>query len=263
MNGRFERERMEHSRVALAPFLADCPEVLTLGVRPGFEDYSAEERQTLRKASRIFFPTPRFVSVFHAAGLPCFPSYYSYRYQRSRLLQNALFQWVGIPHLGGRAYYGPRQKEAILRDFPTPFLLTGPFARPDTVHVVNCGEDLRGLRDRYNPVLVRPLVSWRRQVRLVFLRHGCIGAQVLTASRCGTSTWEPVSTGGKNLDSVIRQTRGLLRGAQIDDILVHWGHDGESWKLIEMLRPPLRVQTPSGVVRRHQLVGRLIRESIL
>jgi len=101
-------------KVALAPFLRKCPAVLTLGVRAAISEYSATERAAILQAERIFFPTPRFVDIFDALDLPTFPNPTTYKYQRSRPLQQSLFKYHDLPSPRTRVYYGVRQKARIL-----------------------------------------------------------------------------------------------------------------------------------------------------
>lgn len=254
---------MELRNVALAPFLARCPGVLTLGVRPCIEDYSVEERELLRSADRVLFPTPRFAPIFHAVGIPCFPSYYSYRYQRSRFLQKTLLEVLAVPRPKSRVYFGSRQKRGILKEFSPPFLLMGvPMNSPDA-YVIGSPKDLDEVSDRYNPVLVRRLIEWQKQVRLVFTHYECIAAQLMTDCSRGGPGWSPVSLEDEGLEELISKTRRILSMVQIDDIMVHWGLDEESWKLIEMSRPPVVIQTFSGYINRHEIVCGFVRDGVL
>jgi len=107
---------------------------------------SAEERELLRSADRVLFPTPRFAPIFHAVGIRCFPSYYSYRYQRSRFLQKTLLEVLAVPRPKSRVYFGSRQKRGILKEFSPPFLLMGvPMNSPDAYVIGSPKGSRRGL----------------------------------------------------------------------------------------------------------------------
>jgi len=64
--------------VALEARLKACPSVRTLGVKPNFCDYSPEEKDLIRQASKIYYPSSLYADVFAAMGKPIFPSHATY-----------------------------------------------------------------------------------------------------------------------------------------------------------------------------------------
>ena len=65
-------------KVALAPFIADCPGVITLGVRPTLAAYRSDELALLRRAVKVYFPTRHVSSWDYCSVWPrplyCFTS---------------------------------------------------------------------------------------------------------------------------------------------------------------------------------------------
>lgn len=254
---------MRPANIALAPFLRSCPNVITLGIRALIGDYSVEERALLAQARRIFYPTIRFVDVFHAARKICFPSYFNYRIQRSRILQATLLGYSGCPHPPMRIYFGPKQKLRIPMDFAYPFVLMGPVARPETRHLVNDGITLQRLTATYNPVIVQAHEPWRETIRLT-----CVAFDCLAAIRTRFTDAEPAAAGpvpGQQLLSMDLwgNTRKLLATARLDDMAVEWGLGKDGWQLIDMGRPPVLVDSSEGILHRHRHVCRLITEGLL
>ena len=62
--------------IALEARLRDCRNVLTLGVRPNFSDYTTEEASLIRNASKIYYPSSFYADLFDAIGKNTFPSYH-------------------------------------------------------------------------------------------------------------------------------------------------------------------------------------------
>ncbi|NLI83570.1 MAG: hypothetical protein GX443_18090 [Deltaproteobacteria bacterium] len=254
---------MERLRLAIAPFLLSFPEVKTLGVRSLMGDYTQEERDWMLHAHRIFFPTVRFAEVFHAARIPCFPNVFSYRYQRSRILQTSLVSYLNFPQPHTRLYYGTRQKTHILRHFAYPFFLAGPKAGPATKHLVTDGESLAQWSGRYNPVIVQDWVPWRDRVRVIFVLFQCIGAFRYSHPSEPDSPAEPISPTRDLSETCVNLAHRLVAAARIDDVAMDWGMAEDGWQFIEMHWPAVSIQTPCGSLNRHQYVGRLIHEGVL
>ncbi len=60
--------------IALEARLRDCKNVVTLGVRPNFCDYSRQEADLIRKAEKIYYPTTFYAELFDAMGKKPFPA---------------------------------------------------------------------------------------------------------------------------------------------------------------------------------------------
>ncbi len=252
---------------AIAPFLASCPAVLTLGVRAAIADYSPAERELLASARRIFFPTPRFAKIFEAAGKNVFPSGFTYGLRKSRLVQETFFQLCGIEQPGGiaplphprtRIYFG-RQKEAILSDFSFPFTVMGPSAS-DGPQVVADTARLSVEARKHNPLIAQEVCAVEDRFLLVFVNCRRVAAIGKEPGGSLTRFSDPAAAAaGAGLDDFSEHLSRLLRFFRIDDIGVDVfrGPDG-TWRAGSMSSPPVRWQTPEGTFHRHRYIAGLI-----
>jgi len=262
---------MREKLVAIAPFLRSCPQLVTLGIRPSMGDYTTRQRGMLLSASQIFFPTPRFVRILQAAGKKTFPSAFAYSVQKSRLIQEVLFQFLKCPHPFTRIYYG-RQKSSIVEDFSFPFRAMGPKTVGITRLVSNT-DDLRALSEIYNPLIIQEVLDFAECFRLVFVNYKCVGIikRVSSGAQCGfdshgisSSPQSEQGIGPKFFSrEIVSCLEKLLRSLQINDIAAEIGTTRRGWHLIELARPPLSWPTPDGVNNRFRLISRLIESNKL
>jgi len=225
----------------------------------------------LLSASQIFFPTPRFVRILQAAGKKTFPSAFAYSVQKSRLMQEVLFQFLKCPHPFTRIYYGG-QKSSIVEDFSFPFRAMGPKTIGSARLVSNAG-DLHALCEIYNPLIIQEVLDYVECFRLVFVNYKCAGIvkRVSSEAQCGFDSHgispNPLLEQGIGLECFSREIvsclEKLLRSLQINDIAAEIGTTCRGWRLIELARPPLSWPTPDGVINRHRLISRLIESNEL
>jgi hypothetical protein len=221
-------------------------------------DYSAAELELLRRTACIFFPTPRFAELFRAAGKTTFPCATTYQYQRSRLLQQSLFDYAKVPSPRTRAYYGMRQKERILKEFTFPLVVLSPDAGQKETHLVTKVEELDSLTAQYHPVLIREALPWVARVRMVFVQYQCLSALRVTEFSTKDVEQEPLALKAAFLVEILARTEQLLRTAMLEDIAVEWGYAERQWWLLGLARPPARIRTTAGVLNRHQYLCELI-----
>jgi hypothetical protein len=246
------------SGVALAPFLVDCPGLTTLGVRPSLECYSAAEKELLRNAVKVYFPTRRYLGLFQAVGKPTFPSAASYRYQHSQLLQQQLFRYLRWPSVPARIYYGDRQKRRIAADFDLPVEVCGRVNLDRQTTIAENLADLEASAHACNPVLIREARQWQRVIRCIAVNFRILGFQMLT--KCGE--WVPMDAFEQAAEPRER-TLELITKADLDDIVVEWGRDQGEWLCLRLGRPPRRFRTCSGHLDRHRWISQEIRQGRL
>jgi ribosomal protein S6--L-glutamate ligase len=125
----FGREVTEKRKlfVALGSRLKGVPEVLTLGVKPNFTDYSEEEKKLIFSAAMILYPTSNYAQFFNTLGKPFFPSLETCLYADEKIKQTTLFFMLSVPHPRTRIYYHLHHRD-ILRDFSFPFIAKLPRA---------------------------------------------------------------------------------------------------------------------------------------
>jgi len=257
---------MPEKLVAIAPFLRSCPQVVTLGVRASMGDYSPGQRRMLLSAGRVLFPTPRFVRILQAAGKKTFPSAFAYSVQKSRLIQEVLFQFLNCPHPLTRIYYG-RQKSSILENFSFPLRAMGPRMQDGARLVSNSG-DLRDVSRMCNPLIIQESLDYDERFRLVFVNYECAGVirtvpgemqNELDCRAVSRSSRENRGIAQECLDrEIVSWLEKMLKSVQIDDIAVEIGVARHGWHLIELTRPPVSWPAPGGVTGRFRLISRLI-----
>ncbi|NNG08000.1 MAG: RimK family alpha-L-glutamate ligase, partial [Desulfobacteraceae bacterium] len=91
--------------VALGSRLQGVPEVLTLGVKPNFHDYTPHEKELILDAPIILYPTLNYAQFFTTMGKKIFPSLETYLYADEKIKQTTLFHMWGIPHPRTKFYY--------------------------------------------------------------------------------------------------------------------------------------------------------------
>jgi ribosomal protein S6--L-glutamate ligase len=113
--------------VALGSRLKGVTEVLTLGVKPNFTDYSEEQKQLIFRASMVLYPTTNYAQFFTTLGKPFFPSLETCLYADEKIKQTNLFSMLGISHPRTKIYYHLHHRQ-ILSDFAFPFIAKMPRA---------------------------------------------------------------------------------------------------------------------------------------
>jgi len=222
-------------------------------------DYPAEHRRLMHRARCVFFPTIRFVDIFQAIGKPTFPSSASYRYPRSLVLQELLFQHLKLPHPRSRIYFGRRQKRHIADDFRFPLLLMSPGAPGgDAAHVVHNHEMLEDLLPRHNPVVVREYTEWEERARLILVGFKCVGVLRSVPTGSGSLSFEPMEFEHPLLRTPLNVTSRFLPRVQLDDVTIEWGLSGTGWQLLSMTRTPVRWPTTAGTIIHHAYISDLI-----
>lgn len=112
--------------VALEARLRHCEQIVTLGVRPNFSDYTTEQQALIRQADKIYYPSSFYADLLDTLGKKTFPSYQTYKFAQDKIKQTALFQMGGIPHPRTYIFYGSRQKKDILSTFNLPLIAKVP-----------------------------------------------------------------------------------------------------------------------------------------
>lgn len=148
-----------------------CASVVTLGVRPNFSDYNAEERALIRQAAKIYYPSSFYAELLDALGKKTFPSYHTYKIAQDKIKQTALFQMAGIPHPRTRVFFGKRQKSFIGDHFKLP--LVAKVARGSAlgrgVYLVRTPEELERYCQNHSPAYIQEYLPIDRDIRVVVI----------------------------------------------------------------------------------------------
>jgi len=164
--------------IALEGRLKNCKNVITLGVRTNFSDYSPPEAELIRQADRIYYPTTFYADLFDAMGKSTFPSYHTYKCVQDKIRQTALFELLELPHPRTRVFYGNRQKQLILNYFKFPFI--GKIPRGSAlgrgVYLIRNANQLRSYLDQARPAYIQEYLPIDRDMRLVVIGRRVVHA---------------------------------------------------------------------------------------
>jgi len=155
--------------IALEGRLRDCKNVLTLGVRSNFSDYSPREAELIRSARKIYYPSPFYADLFDAMGKQTFPSYHTYKCVQDKIKQTALFEMLEIPHPRTRVYYGKRQKNLIDEHFMFPFVAKIPrgSAMGRGVYLIRDEKQLADYLNLTNVAYIQEYLPADRDIRVI------------------------------------------------------------------------------------------------
>ena len=171
-------KRDSDSVIALEGRLRHCSNVITLGVKTNFSDYSADDARMIRDADKIYYPSIFYADLFDAVGKPTFPSYHTYKCVQDKIKQTALLNMLGIAHPRTRVFYGKRQKQTITQHFAFPFIAKIPrgSAMGRGVYLVTNHDELTQYLSGSHPAYIQEYMQMDRDIRVVV-----IGSRVVHA----------------------------------------------------------------------------------
>ena len=169
---------MSKKVIALEDRLKNCKNVITLGVRPNFSDYSPQEAELIRRADKIYYPTSFYADLFDALGKKTFPSYHTYKCVQDKIKQTALLDLLDLPHPRTRVFYGDRQKQSISNHFTFPFI--GKIPRGSAlgrgVYLIRNEKELRNYLNQVSPAYIQEHLPIDRDMRVVVIGRRVIHA---------------------------------------------------------------------------------------
>ena len=164
--------------IALESRLKNCRNVVTLGVKPNFQDYSAEHAALIRRAPVIYYPSLFYAALFASMGKRTFPGYHNYMSVQDKIKQTALFKLHRIPHPETRFFYGRHQQKSIMDYFSFPFIAKIPrgSAMGRGVFLIRTRADLADYCKMTRIAYIQAYLPSDRDIRVVI-----IGAKVAHA----------------------------------------------------------------------------------
>ena len=164
--------------IALGTRLRNCTNVITLGVRSNFSDYSPQEAELIRSAEKIYYPTTFYADLFDAIGKDTFPSYHTYKCVQDKIKQSALFELLGICHPRTRVFYGKRQKRLIRQYFEFPFIakIARGSAMGRGVFFVRNEKELSDYIELTSPAYIQEYLPIDRDIRVVVIGNRVVHA---------------------------------------------------------------------------------------
>jgi ribosomal protein S6--L-glutamate ligase len=158
--------------VALGSRLKGVSEVITLGVKPNFHDYTPDERKLIERAPLILYPTLNYAQFFTTMGKPIFPSLETYLYADEKIKQTTLYYMTGIPHPRTRIYYHLHHGD-IVKDFNYPFVAKLPraSAKGRGVFLIEDRESLEAYLRLTHVAYIQEYLPHKRDLRVVLINY--------------------------------------------------------------------------------------------
>lgn len=249
--------------IALGSRLLGVPEVLTLGVRTNFTDYTAHERELIKDAEVILYPSLNYAQFFSTIGKKIFPSVETYLYADEKIKQTTLFTMLGIPHPRTRFYYH-QQKKNILNDFSFPFIAKIPraSARGRGVYKIHNNDELARYLKHNKIAYIQEYLPHTRDLRIVLInyrqiiaywRHRAPGTFKTNISQGGTINFEDIP------QEVIGLAEEYARKCKMNDVGLDFIHANGKWYLIEANMQYGR----KGLQKKGLILKEIIREMLL
>jgi len=161
-----------HTYVALGSRLKGVPEVMTLGVKPNFLDYSPAERGSILHAPLILYPTRNYAQFLTTLGKKIFPSLETCLYSDEKIKQTTLFYMAGIRHPRTRVYF-PLHHADIIEDFRFPFVAKLPrsSSRGRGVFMIETRNELTAYLDLTKIAYIQEYLPHERDLRVVLINY--------------------------------------------------------------------------------------------
>ena len=158
--------------IALGSRLRGVPEVLTLGVKPNFPDYSPEEKSLILGANIVLYPTLNYAQFLGTIGKKIFPSLETYLYADEKIKQTTLFYMLEISHPRTRVFYHLHHKD-IPREFPFPFVakLARSSAQGRGVFKITNTEELEEYLKLTRIAYIQEYLTHERDLRVVLVNY--------------------------------------------------------------------------------------------
>jgi ribosomal protein S6--L-glutamate ligase len=152
--------------------LQGIKEVLTLGVKPNFFDYSTYEREMILRSDTILYPTLNYAQFFSTMGKNIFPSLETYIYADEKIKQTTLFYLLGMPHPRTRIYYSLHHND-ILKDFDFPFVAKLPrrSGQGKGIFKIECMEDLDEYLKITKIAYIQEYMPHEKDMRIILINY--------------------------------------------------------------------------------------------
>jgi len=223
--------------VALGSRLFGVPEVLTLGVKPNFLDYTIEERQKIDDAEFILYPSLNYAKYFTTMGKKIFPSVETYLYAGDKIKQTTLFNMLSIPHPRTRNYF-QRQFTDIDKDFSYPFIAKVPrqSARGRGVFMINNSDDLDEYLSNTKIAYIQEYLEHERDLRVILINYQPILAywRICPPEEFRANLFQGGSMDFNDIpDTALALAQKYARKCRFNDVGLDLLHSNGNWYVIE------------------------------
>ncbi len=223
--------------IAIGHRLEGLSDVLTLGVKPNFLDYTQRERGLMEDARLILYPTLNFAQFFTTMGKKIFPSLETHLYADEKIKQTTLFYMLGVPHPRTRIYYR-RHHGDILKDFRFPYIAKLPRASSQGrgVFKINNSEELEQYLQLTHVAYIQEYLPHDRDLRVILIDYQPILAYWRESPPGSFKT--NIFQGGiidfENIPhEVIVIAEEMARKCRFDDVGLDFIQNHGTWYLIE------------------------------
>ncbi len=223
--------------IALGSRLRGVKEVLTLGVRPNFLEYTPEQRELILGARLILFPTLNYAQFLTTLGKRIFPSLETYLYADEKIKQTTLFYMLDIPHPRTKIYYR-RHHDKILEDFSFPFIAKIPrgSSRGRGVFKINNKKELESYLQLTKVAYIQEHIPHERDLRVVLINYDPVIAYWRIKKKGEFRT--NLAQGGEISftdvpEEAIYLARKWARKCRFNDVGIDLIHHNGRWYMIE------------------------------
>jgi len=230
--------RNNASYVALGSRLRGLPQVITLGVKPNFFDYTPQERALILSSDIILYPTMNYAQFLTTMGKKIFPSLETYLYSDEKIKQTTLFNMLGIPHPKTRIYYHLHHGD-ILRDFDFPFIAKFPrrSSQGKGIFKINNNDELANYLRFTNVAYIQEFIPHERDLRVILINYSPILAYWRERKKEGTFKTNIHQGGVINFQDIpddgLSSAREYARKCKFNDVGLDMINIDRKWYLIE------------------------------
>jgi ribosomal protein S6--L-glutamate ligase len=223
--------------VALGSRLRGVPEVVTLGVKPNFNDYTAEEKDLIFRSTLVLYPTHNYAQFLATLGKRFFPSLETCLYADEKIKQTTLFYMLGLPHPRTRLYYHLHH-HGILEDFDFPFVAKLPRASAQGrgVFKIENRNQLGEYLQRTHIAYIQEYLPHERDVRVVLINYEPVVAywrEPKTGS-FKTNLYQGGSVNFRDIpEQAVETAREAARQCKFDDVGLDLIPYRGTWYIIE------------------------------
>ncbi len=223
--------------VALGSRLRGVKEVLTLGVKPNFLDYTPEERRLILNAKIVLFPTTNYAQFLTTLGKRIFPSLETHLYADEKIKQTTLFYMLGIPHPRTKVYFRRHHRE-ILKDFSFPFIAKIPrgSSQGRGVFKIENKDDLERYLSLTHVAYIQEYIPHDRDLRVVLINYDPIIAywRIKKEGEFRTNLSQGGRISFKNVpDKAIELAIKWAKMCRFNDVGIDMIEADGGWKIIE------------------------------
>ncbi|MGD2125584.1 MAG: RimK family alpha-L-glutamate ligase [Desulfobacteraceae bacterium] len=223
--------------VALGSRLTGVPEVITLGVKPNFHDYTPYERALIFGSEMILYPTRNYAQFFTTLGKSFFPSLETCLYADEKIKQTTLFYMLGIPHPRTRVYYRLHHR-GILEDFTFPFIAKLPraSAQGKGVFKIEHQDQLERYLRLTHVAYIQEYLPHKRDLRVILINYEPVLAywRESAPGNFRTNLFQGGSVNFKGIPSdALELAQKTARKCRFNDVGLDFIRHEEQWVLIE------------------------------